>query len=305
MRGEVFVKLLIVLIVFWLVAGGLIWLVIQRQEQWQCQLKRYTLLNLAIDADQRQPFWCHWLWYQNLQTFVSPAKLKQWQLGLAASMVLAPTVLCFNGMDWYVALLLSLSTALLVVWFAYQQLQQKAKDQFRDELPDVIDGLIRALRVGAPMADVFHEMAQQHQGVTARLFDNMHDELKVGQTLDEVMKNASQRMPIAEFRFLTIVLSLQQETGGRLTGVLERLGHTLRSRAELNASIQSITSESRNSAKVLAALPILVCLVLFTTGREHFDFLMTSNGGQIVMAYVVGSILAGLYLIRRMTQLRG
>nr|WP_254868983.1 type II secretion system F family protein [Vibrio hepatarius] len=278
---------------------------IQRQDHWQRQLRRYTLLNLEASAAQRPPFWCEWVWYQNLQTFVSPEKLKQWQLGVVASLVVAPALLSFNGMDWYVALPLSVSTVLLVVWFAYQQLQQKAKDQFRDELPDVIDGLIRALRVGAPMVDVFHEMAQQHQDVTARLFDNMHDELKVGQTLDEVMKNAAQRMPIAEFRFLTIVLSLQQETGGRLTGVLERLGHTLRSRAELNASIQSITSESRNSAKVLAALPILVCLVLFTTGREHFDFLMTSNGGQIVMAYVVGSILGGLYLIRRMTQLKG
>lgn len=289
----------------WLLIGTVVWRYIEHQEVWRNQLKRYALLELECGSNETQLPWYGWLWYQNLQTFVSPKKLKQSQLLLSVSIFVAPSVLCFNGMDWYAAIPLSLITAIVVVWFSYQQLQQRAKDKFRDELPDVIDGLIRALRVGAPMADVLLEIAQQHQDVTARLFTKMHDELRVGQSLDEVMKAAAQRMPIAEFRFLTIVLSLQQETGGRLTGVLERLGHTLRARAELNASIQSITSESRNSAKVLAALPVLVCLVLFSTGREHFDFLMTSSGGQVVMAYVVGSILGGLLLIRRMTQLKG
>lgn len=298
-------SVLIYIIVAWLVIGVAVWRYIEHQEAWRNQLKRYALLDVDDGSAGYQPPWYSWLWYQNLQTFVSPQKLKQGQWMLAGSVLLAPLVLCFNGMDWYVAVTLALTTAILVVWFIYQQLQQKAKDKFRNELPDVIDGLIRALRVGAPMADVLLEIAQQHQDVTARLFTKMNDELRVGQSLDEVMKSAAQRMPIAEFRFLTIVLSLQQETGGRLTEVLERLGTTLRSRAELNASIQTITSESRNSAKVLAALPVLVCLVLFSTGREHFDFLMTSAGGQMVMAYVVGSILGGLFLIRRMTQLKG
>ena len=224
---------------------------------------------------------------------------------MTIALLTAPSVLCLNGMDWYAAVPLTSLSLLLVVWFGYQQLQQKAMDHFRDELPDVIDGLLRALRVGAPMLDVFREISIQHQGVTSRLFDRMHDELRVGQNLAEVLKLASQRMPVTEFRFLTIVLSLQQETGGRLTTVLERLGQTLRARADLNASIQSITAESRSSAKVLAALPVLVCLVLFSTGREHFDFLMASNSGQMVMAYVVASVLFGLLVIRRMTQLKG
>ncbi len=298
-------KLVFAIIGFWLLFGFLAWIYMSRQQRWQSQVRRYQLLDLEQGSQKRSQFWSQWFWYQNLQTFVSHEKLKQWQMGLVLALVIAPCLLYINGMSWLVSIPLTLLCVMSVVWFAYQQLQQKAQDKFRDELPDVIDGLIRALRVGAPMADVFCEMAEQHKGVTSRLFHVMYDELRVGQTLDEVMTNAAKRMPIAEFRFLTIVLSLQQETGGRLTEVLERLAATLRSRAELNASIQTITSESRNSAKILAALPILVCFVLFGTGREHFDFLMTTTGGQIAMVYIVTSILAGLFLIRRMTQLKG
>lgn len=297
--------LVALIVVVWLCGGWLLWRYIEQKDVRQRQLQRYTLLNVDPGNEPGKASWHHWSWYQNLQTFISQDKLRKSQYAMVAALLVGPVVLNINGMDWYAAVPLTTVSVVLVVWFAYQQLQQQAMDHFRNELPDVIDGLIRALRVGAPMVDVFHEMAEQHQGVTARLFERMHDELTVGQTLAEVMKNAAQRMPIAEFRFLTIVLSLQQETGGRLTEVLGRLSHTLRARAELSASIQTITAESRNSAKVLAALPVLVCLVLFSTGREHFDFLMTSGGGQLVMMYVVGSILSGLFLIHRMTQLKG
>ncbi|UAB70243.1 type II secretion system F family protein [Vibrio sp. SCSIO 43132] len=297
--------LLIGITLVWLIAGAFAWHHIEMKDGWKKQLSRYTLVALSQEQESTASFWERWQWLQNLVTFLGYEKLRQWAAVGIAALVAFSALLIINGMDWYVSIPLSAISIGLAVYFFYLQQQQKAMDHFRNELPDIIDGLLRAIRVGAPMADTFLEISHQHDGITRRLFERMHDELSVGQALPDVMKYAAKRMPIAEFRFLTIVLSLQQETGGRLTGVLERLSHTLRARAELNASILSITSESRNSAKVLAALPVLVCLVLFTTGKEHFDFLMASTGGQLVMAYVVTSILSGLLLIRRMTQLKG
>ncbi|KGY08348.1 type II secretion system F family protein [Vibrio sinaloensis] len=297
--------LLITITLFWLSAAALTFSRMEKNDGWKKQLDRYALIDVHHRQEHTTTVWERWPWLQNLHTFLGLERLKKSIAVVFSALVVFPLILSANGMDWFVSIALSSTAIVLVVYFAYQQLQQRAMDHFRDELPDIIDGLIRALRVGAPMMDTFWQISQQHDGITRRLFERMHDELNVGQPLVDVMKLAARRMPIAEFRFLTIVLSLQQETGGRLTGVLERLSHTLRARAELNASIQSITSESRNSAKVLAALPVLVCGVLFTTGKEHFDFLMTSSGGQFVMAYVVASILSGLFLIRRMTQLKG
>lgn len=297
--------LLITIALIWLSTAVIVFTRMEKNDGWKKQLNRYALLDIHAPKTHATSIWERWTWLQNLHTFLGIDKLKKAIAIVLSAVTVFPIVLSANGMDWFVSITLSSTAIAVVVYFLYQQIQQQSRDHFRDELPDIIDGLIRALRVGAPMMDTFLQISQQHQGISRRIFERMHDELNVGQPLTDVMKLAAQRMPIAEFRFLTIVLSLQQETGGRLTGVLERLSHTLRARAELNASIQSITSESRNSAKVLAALPVLVCGVLFTTGKEHFDFLMTSSGGQIVMAYVVASILLGLFLIRRMTQLKG
>ncbi|PKG40165.1 type II secretion system F family protein [Psychromonas sp. Urea-02u-13] len=289
----------------WLLLCILAWLYLQKKATWNLQLQRYSRETLATQSMSRFSFMSSWLWLQNLKTFLGAEKLRRWQLILCISIVVSPLILVSNGMSLWFAVLITFISAGLFVWFAYLQIQQQAMDNFRKELPDVIDGLIRAIRVGSPLADVFEMISMQQKGSIARLFKQMCDELKVGQTIPEVMRNAAQRMPIAEFRFLTIVLSLQQETGGRLADVLSRLSNTLRDRRELESSIQSITSESRNSAKILALLPVFVCLVLFTSGKAHFHFLMTSSSGQMIIAYVLSSILLGLYLIRRMTQLKG
>lgn len=289
----------------WLLVCISVWMYLQKKAVWNLQLQRYGRERFVTQSMPTFSFMTSWLWLQNLKTFLGPEKLQRWQLILCAFIVISPLVLFSNGMSLWFAALITLISAAVFIWFAYLQIQQQAMDNFRTELPDVIDGLIRAIRVGSPLADVFEMIAKQQKGSIARLFMQMHDELTVGQTIPEVMKNAAQRMPIAEFRFLTIVLSLQQETGGRLADVLSRLSNTLRSRRELESSIQSITSESRNSAKILALLPVFVCLVLFTSGKQHFHFLMTANSGQMIIAYVLTSILLGLYLIRRMTQLKG
>ncbi|MCE2596750.1 type II secretion system F family protein [Motilimonas cestriensis] len=295
----------LLIILLWAATVLAYWRYQQRQQQWQQQQLRYVLTEPKLVLTAERGLSMQWAWYVAFNTFLGETKRRKWQRILIGFVLLMPLVLVSNGMSIFLSMVMSIAIAVVFVIFAYYQLQQRAMDSFRQELPDVIDGLIRALRVGSPLVDVFGIIATQHQGVTARLFHQMHDELKVGQTLQEAMQHAAQRMPMPEFRFLTIVLSLQQETGGRLADVLHRLSDTLRARRELAASIQTITAESRNSAKVLAALPVFVTLVLFTTGQEHFQFLMTTFNGQAVICYVVISVALGLFFIRRMTQLKG
>ncbi|WP_249199388.1 type II secretion system F family protein [Photobacterium sp. GJ3] len=297
----------VLVISVWLMAVGYGWHRQRQRTHWQQQARRYSPYRLKAETSSGRSMP---EWYLTMATVLGAKRMQFWQRVVPAAVIGMTVLLLVNGMSAAVALGLSLTVTVLGVWFVYHQLQQQALDAFRDQLPEVIDGMIRAVRVGAPMADTFAVIAEQYaqaddqRAVVSRLFGQMHDELSVGQPLTETLSRAAARMPVAEFRFLTVVLSLQQETGGRLSEVLAQLGATLRGRKELQASVASITSESRSSAKVLAALPVLIVLVLFSAGREHFDFLMATTQGQIVLAYVVGSVLFGLFLIRRLTQIK-
>lgn len=290
---------LILVCLGWGLACLLLWQWQSRREAWQQQCQRY---GQPAQHKGARPL-PHW--YQQMVTMVGQEQLTRWTWQGPAGAALACVLLVANGMPFWLALLLAVGGALSLGLVVYQQLQQRALERFRTQLPEVIDGMTRALRVGAPLADIFKLVACQQRGLMARLFGQMHDELQVGQPVAQVMQQAASRVAVAEFQFLTIVLSLQQETGGRLSEVLAQLVETLRARQTLAASIQTITAESRNAAKVLAALPVIILLVLFTTGREHFTYLMTTASGQWVLGYVSISVAVGLWLIRRLTRLQG
>lgn len=279
------------------------WLYHQQQAQqlWQQRLQQYCEYRkpILVSKVRTIPQW--WL---NIETLFGVKQIKQWCIGGTILTLIAVIFLSSRGMNVFLSIGLSLLILGSVTCFRYFQ-QQKIMDDFRRQLPDVIDGMIRALRVGAPLGDVFQVIGDQYPGIVQRLFQQVYDEIKVGQPLAQVMQQAAHRMPVAEFRFLTIVLSLQQETGGRLTDVLVRLSSTIRAREQLVSKIRTITAEVRNSAKVLTGLPILVFLVLFTAGGAHADYLLNQWEGQWVMGYVVLSVVAGLVLIHRLSILKG
>lgn len=291
---------LILVCLCWGLACLLLWQWQSRCDAWQQQCQRYGYQPAQQKRARPRPHW-----HQQMVTMVGQEQLTRWTWQGPAGAALACVLLAANGMPLWLAVLLAAGGALALGLVLYQQLQQRALEQFRTRLPEVIDGMIRALRVGAPLADIFQLVARQQRGLMSRLFAQMHDELQVGQPVAQVMQQAASRVAVAEFQFLTIVLSLQQETGGRLSEVLAQLVETLRARQPLAASIQTITAESRNAAKVLAALPVIILLVLFTTGREHFTYLMTTTSGQWVLGYVSISVAVGLWLIRRLTRLQG
>ncbi|WP_323953679.1 Flp fimbrial biogenesis protein FlpG [Aeromonas hydrophila] len=291
---------LILVCLCWGLACLLLWQWQSRCDAWQQQCQRYGHQPAQPKRARPRPHW-----HQQMVTMVGQEQLTRWTWQGPAGAALTCVLLAANGMPLWLAVLLAAGGALALGLVLYQQLQQRALERFRTRLPEVIDGMIRALRVGAPLADIFLLVARQQRGLMSRLFAQMHDELLVGQPVAQVMQQAAGRVAVAEFQFLTIVLSLQQETGGRLSEVLAQLVETLRARQNLAASIQTITAESRNAAKVLAALPVIILLVLFTTGREHFTYLMTTTSGQWVLGYVSISVAVGLWLIRRLTRLQG
>ena len=61
--------------------------------------------------------------------------------------------------------------------------------------------------------------------------------------------------------FVTAVL-IQRETGGNLSEVLGNIGTLMRERAAMKADIETLTAESKMSARILALLPL---------GRIHPD----------------------------------
>ncbi len=293
--------LVLFLIAAWFVAGGLFFRYQAKCDKQNRQLARYRTV-FRQEKISAKPDWLAFM--SRLETLIGKQNLLRYQWYVLGGSLLFLAGLIQNGMKASLAIGLVILGVVAGVYFLIKHLELKAIETFNHQMPDIIDAMIRAVKVGAPLHDIFLVLSHQHKGVPQRLFSVMHDRLILGHSVDKVMKFAYKQVPSQEFRFLTILLSLQHETGGKLTHMLTQLGNTLRERHLMEGRVRTITSESRTSAKVLAMLPLALIGVLYGSAKEHFDYLLTDDTGQWVLFYVIGSVALGLALIRQLTKVK-
>ncbi|ELV8678231.1 type II secretion system F family protein [Vibrio vulnificus] len=285
----------------WLALGA--WLIRARRENTKREKQRHRYLKPLVSVEKKRPQWL--AFYTRLETLLGTSRLQKYRLYLVMLNVGLFITLLSQGMAPLTTLILVVVISVMMTVLAFRHFEQLAINEFNTQMPDIIDSMERAVKVGAPLHDIFFALSEQYQGSAKRLFLAMHDRLKLGHSVERVMQFAAQQMPSQEFRFLTTLLSLQSETGGKLSHMLKQLGQTLRERSLMESRVRTITSESRTSAKVLAILPPALIGVLYGSAKEHFDYLLRDTTGQWILLYVVLSVVTGLLLIRQLTKFKG
>lgn len=191
-------------------------------------------------------------------------------------------------------LLFALLFAVVAGWLLFRSALQKHLQLLRESLPDAIDAIVRAARAGVPVANTFAMVAEHLTGPLAHEFRTIDNWLKLGIPFRQVIQASAERVPMAEFRFFVVILIINQEAGGRLGDTLERLAITLRERRELSLKVLSKTSESRASAKIVAALFPCCLAYMYFKSPEDFTFLFSDPVGTSVLLYAVCSVSLGM-----------
>ena len=92
---------------------------------------------------------------------------------------------------------------------------------------------------------------------------------------------SSLRMPAPEVKFLTIVISIQQQAGGNLSEALGNLSGVLRDRIKMAMKIKALSAEAKTSAMVLASLPPGVMMMVCTTVPDYIDPMFATRTGNL------------------------
>lgn len=176
-------------------------------------------------------------------------------LGMFSFIFLA---LIFNGAPALLALSLGAFLGLGLPHFVVNFLIKKRITMFTNNFPDAIELLVRGLKSGLPVSETLGVIATEIPGPVGEEFQYVTEKIKIGQTMEEALHQAAERMGTPEFQFFTITLAIQRETGGNLAETLGNLANVLRSRAQMKLKIKAMSSESKASAYIVGALPFMV-----------------------------------------------
>ncbi len=175
---------------------------------------------------------------------------------------------------------------------AIGQLGGRRIGRFTALFPDAIDLIVRGLKSGLPPSESFRAVGDEMPDPVGPEFRKIADGMRVGQTPDQALWEAAQRLDTPEFKFFVISLSIQRETGGNLIETLSNLSEILRKRKQLKLKVRALSGEARASAIIIGSLPFAMYGIIRTMAPTYTAMLLADSRG--ITMTVVGLVMMGL-----------
>jgi tight adherence protein B len=191
-------------------------------------------------------------------------------------------------------------TPLAVVSFLAQRKRRRMQEQF----PVGLDIFVRALRSGHPIASAIELLTEEMEDPIGSQFGLVSDEVSYGAELTDALHAMAERWDLDDIRMFVVCLSVQNETGGNLAEILENLSTVIRERASMYMKVRALSSEGRMTGWILGVLPVFTFIFLFAMNPAFYLGVATDPIFYIGFPIMIGWYLVGIYMIRRMIDLK-
>jgi tight adherence protein B len=203
-----------------------------------------------------------------------------------------------------VRLLASVGIGVGAVYFWVNSKAKKRMSLMEEQLPDAVELMVRSLRVGHPFSSAIQIVAKEAEDPIATEFGIIADESAYGRDVGEALKEMAERLDMQDLRFLSVAVTIQQQSGGNLAEVLAGLAKVIRARFRLFRRVKAITAEAQWSGKFLSAFPLLSLIVILVQDPNYYDEVL-DHPYFIPACFIVGILLtANLFVMRSLTNIK-
>lgn len=195
-----------------------------------------------------------------------------------------------------------LFAALPIGWLIMKRKRRLAK--FGKQMPEALELLGRSLRAGHSLNAGFGLVASEMEAPLALEFGRCFEEQKFGIPLDEAIEEMAARVPNMDIRFFATAVILQRQTGGDLSEILDKIGHIVRERLQIQGTIQALTGEGRMSGAVLLALPPVLFVVMLRLNYDYVMMLFTDEIGRYMLGFALFTQFIGALAIKKIITIK-
>lgn len=174
--------------------------------------------------------------------------------------------------------------------------------KFTSLMPEALELIVRGIRSGLPASEAINTIGSEVEDPVGTEFRQVADQVRIGVNMDEALWGTARRLQIPEFNFLVISLAIQQETGGNLAEILEKLADMVRRREQMRLKIKAMSSEARASAMIIGSLPFVMAGVIYFVNPDYITTLFTDPRGWVMLAMGATSLVIGLGVMAKMVR---
>ena len=179
-------------------------------------------------------------------------------------------------------------------------LGKRRMKKFSLEFPNAVDVIVRGIKSGLPVHECFRIIGRESPAPLGPEFKTLSEGLAVGLTLEQALEKMFVRIPTPELRFFTIVIAIQQKTGGNLAEALSNLSAVLRARRMMGEKIKALSSEALASAGIIASLPPTVMTAVMFMSPSYMMPMFNDIRGNFLLLLAVSLMATGVFVMKRM-----
>ena len=230
-----------------------------------------------------------------------------WSVGrVTLAMLLSGTVAALL-LAKFVGIWAAITGAVLVAYAPYGFVlfrRNQRFQKFRENFPDVLDSLARALRAGYPLSASMEMIATETVPPVSVEMRKTSAEANLGMGWPQALENLARRMPLLEVNLFISAVQLHARTGGRLSEVLGGLAENMREAIALQGEVRALAAYGKLTGVILTILPIGIAIMMLIVSPGYMQVLFDHpNGKSLITAAVVCLVLAHL-VIRKIVDIK-
>lgn len=167
-------------------------------------------------------------------------------------------------------------------------------DKLLSQLPDALELMARIIRAGQTTSQALQAVADEFDQPIAGEFNYCYEQQNLGLPAEASFRDLARRTGILEVKIFILGLLVQQQTGGNLAELLEKLATVIRERFRVRSKVQALTAEGRMQATVLLALPA-VLLAIISVLNANYARVLFENSHLLVWTFVA-EVIGALWI---------
>jgi tight adherence protein B len=191
--------------------------------------------------------------------------------------------------------------ALPVLWLRMKE--RKRLRAFQEQLPEALDMLVSAMKAGYSFQAAMKFIGEEVPEPLGPEFARFYEEQRLGMEVRLALLALQDRVDSLDLRMFVTAILIQRETGGNLGEVLSKIGTLMRERAALKGEIETMTAESKLSARILGALPFVVFGLVNILNPGFMRPMLQTDLGPWVFFAATMSVTFGYWIMMRIADI--
>jgi len=222
-----------------------------------------------------------------------------WIVSAALGVMVALAAMIFSH-NPLVALALGAGAGVGAPRWAITILASRRRQKFTAEFPNATDIIVRGVKSGLPINECLKVISRESLQPLGEEFGRLVENMGLGLSTEQALEKLYTRMPTPEVRFFSIVLAIQQKTGGNLAEALGNLSSVLRARKLMVEKIKALSGEAVASAFIIGAMPPGVMILIQLMTPSYMAPMFNDPRGHLMLLGGGAWMAIGIFVMRRM-----